>query len=85
MRCLQALLIGAAKVAGHLLERHRINWMSEAGTAILTGVLVGAAATLLDPNENGPYYDLLKFNVRICTDHFQHARARAFVGASMQC
>ena len=72
---LQMSLLGVALALGRLLDRCHINWFSEAGGALVVGIIVGLVLMLArDVNYN--YFNLFKFNVRpfcltplCCTRH----------------
>jgi hypothetical protein len=65
----QMSLLGLALAVGQVLERNKINWMSEAGGALIVGILLGLIVTLAS-NLNYNYYSFFKFNVRImCSPH----------------
>lgn len=56
-------LLALALAVGRVLERNEINWMSEAGGALIVGIVIGLIVTLV--NLDYSYYSLFKFNVRI--------------------
>lgn len=56
------LLLGVALVVGQILEKNRIDWMSEAGGALIIGVVLGLTVNLATNMID--YENLFKFNVR---------------------
>lgn len=60
--CLQAVLLGLAMMLGQVLERNKIDWMSEAGGALLMGIVVGLILNV--SNISTAYEDVFRFNVR---------------------
>lgn len=57
------LLLGVALIVGQLLEKNRIDWMSEAGAALIIGVVLGLTVNLV--NAITPDFEnMFKFNVR---------------------
>ena len=56
------LLLGVALVVGQILEKNRIDWMSEAGGALIIGVILGLTVNLVN-NITPDYENLFKFNV----------------------
>lgn len=59
----QMLLLGVALTVGQFLERNNINWMSEAGGALIVGIVLGLVVTLAN-NVSHWYSDFFKFDVR---------------------
>ena len=57
------LLLGVALTVGQFLERNNINWMSEAGGALIVGIVLGLLVTLAN-NVSQSYSELFKFQVR---------------------
>ena len=60
------LLLGVALVVGQMLEKNRIDWMSEAGGALIIGVVLGLTVNLVN-NINPEFENMFKFNVRTPT------------------
>lgn len=58
-------LLGLALAIGRVLERNHVNWMSEAGGALIVGIVVGLVVTLAK-NLSYNYTVLFQFNVRFC-------------------
>lgn len=56
------LLLGVALIVGQILEKHRVEWMSEAGASLIIGILLGLSVTLAN-NLDYQYSSLFKFNV----------------------
>lgn len=56
------LLLGVALIVGQILEKNRVEWMSEAGASLIIGILLGLCVTLAN-NLDHQYSVLFKFNV----------------------
>lgn len=56
------LLLGVALIVGQILERNRVEWMSEAGASLIIGILLGLGVTLAG-NLDYQFSELFKFNV----------------------
>ena len=70
-------LLALALAVGRVLERNEINWMSEAGGALIVGIVIGLIVTLLKLDSN--YSSFFEFNVRshvyaVCIRPAGHAR-----------
>jgi hypothetical protein len=63
MCSVQMLLLGLSLILGQFFERSGINWASEAGVALVVGIVLGLIVTLAS-NVNSSYYDFFKFQVR---------------------
>ena len=62
---MQMGLLGLALAIGRVLERNHINWLSEAGGALIVGMVIGLIVTLAK-NLSYNYTVLFQFNVRSC-------------------
>ena len=60
---MQMSLLGFALTLGQFLERSKITWMSEAGAALIVGIVLGLIVALPN-NLNYDYYSLFTFDVR---------------------
>lgn len=59
---MQMLLLGVALAVGQILEKNRVEWMSEAGASLIIGILLGLCVTFANNLDYG-YSELFKFNV----------------------
>jgi hypothetical protein len=59
---MQMLLLGLSLILSQFLERNDINWASEAGVALVVGIVLGLVVTLAS-NVDSSYYDFFKFQV----------------------
>ena len=66
---MQMGLLGASLAIGKGLERSRVNWMSEAGVALLVGMLCGLVVMLASSHLQYDFYSVFHFDVRSCPCH----------------
>ena len=58
----QLVLLGLSLVLGQMLEKRRVQWLSEAGVALLLGVFMGVLSRVFSVSKT--YMDWLSFSVR---------------------
>ena len=58
----QLVLLGLSLVLGQMLEKRRVQWLSEAGVALLLGVSMGVLSRVFSISKT--YMDWLSFSVR---------------------